>query len=250
MRNFHTQSNGLPEVVDLQPIGRKQVHPPDKPNFSNDPLVEVPLKTFFSERNKWNRMQQNISLALNFTRKQKSNLHEVLNVLELWKGEVSRIGNRQSNIFSLFTDPLIRLSNDKYCNHPLFDDGSTQPLKIHFNLNGKRDFIEIPILPLKSQPNFMSLLGGPTVSSSVPSLSLFESSSSEAMQLLLSLGKTIDLINAKSLNVRRGNRDGASLRGNVSRGEPSTLLDRLYGIMESLGFTHGRGKSIATGNVS
>ena len=112
MRNFHTQSNGLPEVVDLQPIGRKQVHPPDKPNFSKDPLVEAPLKTFFSERNKWSRMQENISLALNYTRKQKSNLHEVLNVLELWKSEVSRIGRKRAtpdcSIASLIPMPSMR----------------------------------------------------------------------------------------------------------------------------------------------
>ena len=241
MRNFHTQSNGLPEVVDLQSIGREQVHPPDKPIFSSDQMVRAPLKTFLSERSKWSRMQENLSLALNYTRKQKSNLHEVLNVLELWKVEVSKIGNRQSRIVSLFTDPF---------NNPLFDDGSTQPLKIHFHLNGKRDLIEIPILPLKAQPNFMSLLGAPTFSSSVPSPSLFESSSSEAIQLLLSLGKTIDLINAKSLNVRSESRDGRPLRRNVVQSESSGLLARLYGIIESLGLTHSRSKSIPTGNVS
>ena len=250
MRNFHTQSNGLPEVVDLQPIGREQVHPHSKPIFSNDQMVRAPLKTIFSERSKWSRMQENLSLALNYTSKQKRNLHEVLNVLELWKVEVSKIGNRQSRIVSLFTDPLIRLSNERYCNHPLFDDGSTQPLKIHFHLNGKRDLIEIPILPLKSQPNFMSLLGAQTLSSSVPSPSLFESSSSEAIQLLLSLGRTIDLINAKSLNVRRESRDGRPLSKNAVQPESSSLLARLYGIIESLGFTHNKSKSFPTGNVS
>ena len=207
MRYFHTHSPHMDSKTDLLSIGRGQaVLPGDSSAFGNE-YSKNRHKDVYSEKDRVSQTRKNLSTAMSFTESQKKALLEISETISLWKAEASMRKSRE-NLACLFQEPLIHLSNRRYLDQYLFDDGSTPPLKVHFSDKGLRGFIEIPILPLKSQHGFNALIASPALSEVNPSSEVFDLCTSEVIQLLLSADKTLNKL--KERESKTG--DGFNLR--------------------------------------
>ena len=207
MRYFHTYSPHQDSKTDLLSIGRGQaVLPEDSSAFENE-YSRDRRKDVYSEKDRVSQIRQNLSTAMSFTESQKKALLEISETISLWKAE-SAMRKSRENLACLFQEPLIHLSNRRYLDQYLFDDGSTPPLKVHFSDKGLRGFIEIPILPLKSQHGFNALIASPALSEVNPSSEVFDLCTSEVIQLLLSADKTLNKLKERASKTG----DGFNLR--------------------------------------
>ena len=207
MRYFHTHSPHMDSKTDLLSIGRGQVVLPEDSSAFGNEYSKNRHNDVYSEKDRVSQTRKNLSTAKSFTESQKKALLEISETISLWKAE-SAMRKSSGNLACLFQDPLIHLSNRRYMDQYLFDDGSTPPLKVHFSDKGLRGFIEIPILPLKSQHGFNALIASPALSEVNPSSEVFDLCTSEVIQLLLSADKTLNKL--KEREAKTG--DGFNLR--------------------------------------
>ena len=207
MRYFHTNSPHMDSKTDLLSIGRGQAVLPEHSSALGNEYSKNRQKDVYSEKDRVSQTRKNLSTAMSFTESQKKALLEISETISLWKAEAAMRKSRE-NLACLFQEPLIHLSNRRYLDQYLFDDGSTPPLKVHFSDKGLRGFIEIPILPLKSQHGFNALIASTTLSKVNPSTEVFDLCTSEVIQLLLSADKTLNKL--KERETKTG--DGFNLR--------------------------------------
>jgi hypothetical protein len=238
MRNLHTHINGSSQLVDLPPIGRGQDPNPLGPYQAADQqLAEKKAPSTYSIRTKWGQMDENLALAKGFVGKQISNLREINKTIDIWSNESSRGSHCTGQIAHVFLGPIERLANDVFINHYLFDDGTTPPLKIHFSINGTRDFLELPVLPLKSQPGFMSLMSFMRIPSGQSSRNLFQTCSAETLQLLIQADSVMDAVNNK-MEITRARRI-RNLRPTVNPNiltKSANLIARILGLSPKIPF--------------
>lgn len=98
----------------------------------------------------------NIKLAGEFLTEQSSGLSEIQQNLMLW----SKSRGRSEVIHTesiVFMQPIESTLLRKYKNVALFGNGTEDPMKLHYLESGRRDYLELHILPLLCQPSFSAL---------------------------------------------------------------------------------------------
>ena len=105
----------------------------------------------FSETSRWEVIERNLTDGLGYLEAQDRNLALLSSLLDQFR---KSLGGRSSTI-SKFRKTQIRLTHEVFArglmdiqckthrNHPLFDDGTSSPLKFHIMRDGRRETIEI-----------------------------------------------------------------------------------------------------------
>jgi hypothetical protein len=155
-------------------------------------------KTFSTIRRK-ERVSENLRMAHSFLSKQLDGLSEIQSTLILW---IKSKAGRQipSGEEMIFMQPIENILGHKFHNIPLFGDGTEDPLKFHYLKNGSRDFLEILIVPLLTQPSIASLRIA-SVQNLFVSTGLLESCGGEVMNQRMNVDSKLSQLNDLSTNL-------------------------------------------------
>ena len=135
----------------------------------------------------------NIKLAGEFLTEQSSGLSEIQQTLMLWCKSRGRSENIHTESI-VFMQPIESTLLRKYKNVALFGDGTEDPMKLHYLDSGRRDYLELHILPLLSQPAFSALRIAAWQKQSIP-LSLLNSCGGEILTQRLLVDSRIGKLN-------------------------------------------------------
>jgi hypothetical protein len=144
-------------------------------------------KTFSTIRRK-ERVSENLRMAHSFLSKQLDGLSEIQSTLILWiKSKAGRqipCGEEM-----IFMQPIENILG-----------GTDDPLKFHYLKNGSRDFLEILIVPLLTQPSIASLRIA-SVQNLFVSTGLLESCGGEVMNQRMNVDSKLSQLNDLSTNL-------------------------------------------------
>ena len=111
----------------------------------------------------------------------------------LWSKSRSRSENIHTESI-VYMQPIESTLLRKYKNVALFGDGTEDPMKLHYLDSGRRDYLELHILPLLSQPAFSALRIAAWQKQSIP-LSLLNSCGGEILTQRLLVDSRIGKLN-------------------------------------------------------
>ena len=100
-------------------------------------------------------IHENIKLAGEFLREQSNGLSKIQQTLMLWSKSRSKSEDIHAESI-IFMQPIESTLLREYLNVPLFEDGTEDPLK-HYLESGRREYLELHILPLLGQASFSAL---------------------------------------------------------------------------------------------
>lgn len=135
----------------------------------------------------------NIKLAGEFLREQSSGLSKIQQTLMLWSKSRSRSEDIHAESI-IFMQPIENTLLREYLHVPLFGDGTEDPLKLHYLEGGRREYLELHILPLLGQASFSALRIAVWQKQCIP-LSLLNSCGGEVMTQRLLVDSRIGKIN-------------------------------------------------------
>jgi hypothetical protein len=135
----------------------------------------------------------NIKLAGEFLREQSSGLSKIQQTLMLWSKSRGRAEDIHTESI-IFMQPIESTLLRKYQNVPLFGDGTEDPLKLHYLESGRREYLELHILPLLGQASFSALRIASCQKQGIP-LSLLNSCGGEVMTQRLQVDSRIGKLN-------------------------------------------------------
>jgi hypothetical protein len=155
-------------------------------------------KTFSTIRRR-ERVSENLSMTHSYLKKQLDGLSEIQNSLILWiKSKADREFHCREEM--IFMQPIENILSHKYHNIPLYGDGTEDPLKFHYLKDGSRDFLEILIVPLLTQPSMASLRIA-FVQNLFVSTGLLESCGGEVMNQRMNVDSKLSQINDLSTSL-------------------------------------------------
>ena len=102
------------------------------------------------------RIHQNLLHAKGFVKLQVDSLKEMESTIILWANNLNN-STAHTQVNSLFLQPISRLTKLTYNGMPAFGNGTEPPLKIYYQKDGQRELLEIPVLPLLSEPAFSQI---------------------------------------------------------------------------------------------
>ena len=159
------------------------------------------------------------------------------NSLRLWRGSLENRDERADQISfpetALYLQTILRLSEEKLFNHPLFGSGVEPPIRIHLILRGQRFTQEVSVNPLLNKPGFCALVHSGR-GSSPPSVTHFDTCETEFLNALLQVGQNGDEITRQMTRIEESSSDTLSfsrVRPNLrSSADVSTLPRYLHWI--------------------
>jgi hypothetical protein len=217
MRNLHTSSHsGLEFNGDTSSIGRGSTLNQLQAGKFKDAVASATQgnsNRSFSHESKWSVMLNNLRLGMNFIDKQNSNLHEMENSLRLWRGSLESRAERAAQSFfpetALYLQSILRLSEEKLFNHPLFGSGVEPPIRIHLVLRGERFAQEVSVNPLLNKPGFCALVHS-GMGASPPSFTHFDSCETEFLNALLQVRQNGDEITRQMTRIEESSTSSLS----------------------------------------
>ena len=218
MRNLHTyNSSGLEFEGGAPSIGRGSTLNQLQAGKFKDTAhgaKQGNAKRSFSDESKWSVMLNNLRQGMQFIEKQNSNLHEMENSLRLWRGSVLDRGKSTERFFipetALYLQTILRLSEEKLFNHPLFGSGVESPIRIHLAMRGERFVQEIPVIPLLNKPGFCALAYSGS-GSSPPSTTHFNTCETEFLNALLQAEQNGDEVRRQMIKIEKLSTDTLTL---------------------------------------
>ena len=158
-------------------------------------------KTFSTIRRR-ERVSENLSMTHSYLRKQLDGLSEIQNSLILWiKSKAEREFHCREEM--IFMQPIENILSHKYHNIPLYGDGTEDPLKFHYLKDGSRDYLEVVVVPLFTQPSIASLRIAFVQNLFIPT-SLLESCGGEIMNQFMNVDSKLSQINDLSTSLGHG----------------------------------------------
>ena len=236
MRNLHTYNNsGLESEGGAPSIGRGSTLNQLQAGKFKDAVASAKQgnsNRSFSHESKWSVMLNNLRQGLQFIDKQNSNLHEMENSLRLWRGSVIDRDKSTDRAFipetALYLQTILRLSEEKLFNHPLFGSGVETPIRIHLVLRGERFAQEIPVIPLLNKPGFCALAHSGS-GSSPPSATHFNTCETELLNALLQVEQNGDEVRRQMTRIEESSTEILSfsrVRPDLRSGADVTTLPR------------------------
>jgi hypothetical protein len=119
--------------------------------LSKDARGDTSRDNTFSETSRWEVIERNLTDGLGYLEAQDSNLALLSSLLDQFRKSLSG----RSSTTSKFRKTQIRITHEVFArglmdiqckthrDHPLFDDGTSSPLKFHIMRDGRRETIEI-----------------------------------------------------------------------------------------------------------
>ena len=171
-------------------------------------------------------MLSNLRQGIQFIDKQNSNLQEMENSLRLWRGSVIDRDKSTDRAFIpetvLYLQTILRLSEEKLFNHPLFGSGVETPIRIHLVLRGERFAQEIPVIPLLNKPGFCALAYSGS-GSSPPSPTHFNTCETEFLNALLQAEQNGDEVRRQMTRIEESSAE--TLTFSRARPDPGSGAD-------------------------
>jgi hypothetical protein len=230
MRAFHTKNQFDLELKGYtSSIGRVSSHPllqVGKFVNSDSSSVHGGNHRPLSSQSKWSVMLKNLNQGLEFMQRQNSNLNEMEKSLSHWRNSLANNKTGVSFSFApetyLYLQAILRFSEEKLFDHPLFGSGFEPPIRIHLNLKGKRFVQEVPVVPLLNQPGFCALVhsGRGTMR---PSDTLFDSCEMEFVNALLMVDRNIEGLRRQLRIIEEKNPRSAFVQPPPNRHERESL---------------------------
>ena len=218
MRNLHTyNSSGLELDGGAPSIGRgstlNQLQAGEFKDTAHYAKQGNAMRSFSNE-SKWSVMLSNLRQGMKFIEKQNSNLHEMENSLRLWRTSVLD-GDKSTNRgfipeTALYLQTILRLSEERLFNHPLFGSGVESPIRIHLAMRGERFVQEIPVIPLLNKPGFCALAYSGS-GSSPPSATHFNTCETEFLNALLQAEQNGDEVRRQMIKIEKLSTDTLTL---------------------------------------
>ena len=178
-------------------------------------------KSFSTIRRK-ERVTENLQLTHTYLRKQTDGLSEIHDTLMLWMDSKAG-GDDQVGMQKIFMQPIENILNYSYRNIPLYGDGTEDPMKLHFLKDGARDYLEVVVVPLLSQPSISSLRIA-FVQDLIAPVSLLESCGGEVMNQRIHVDSKLRKVDELSKDLSNGCKEGVPLRCN-NRTSSNILFD-------------------------
>jgi len=236
MRNLHTYNNsGLEFEGGAPSIGRGSTLNQLQVGKFKDAVAsgkQGNSNRSFSHESKWSVMLSNLRQGIQFIDKQNSNLHEMENSLRLWRGSVIDRDKPTDRAFipetALYLQTILRLSEEKLFNHPLFGSGVETPIRIHLVLRGERFAQEIPVIPLLNKPGFCALAYSGS-GSSPPSPTHFNTCETEFLNALLEVEQNGDEVRRQMTRIEESSAETLTFsraRPDLRSGADVTTLPR------------------------
>ena len=207
MRNLHTHNNSDLELGDgTSSIGRGnspnhlQVGKPK--GILTNPEQPDPTRSF-SHESKREVMLRNLRQGMKFVDKQHENLLEMEHSLRFWRDGLSDkdLDRTVPPETVLFLQTILRLSEEKLYNHPLFGSGVEKPIRIHLSMRGERFQQEIPVIPLHNRPGFCALAHSGS-GRAPPSSSHFDACETEFLNALLTVEKVANEVRVNMTKIQ------------------------------------------------
>lgn len=216
MRTFESSKIPASPSIEVEnPSGQRFANPgvlPTPPGFGELGMSKA-SKSFSTFRRK-ERVSRNLRLTLTYLRRQLDGLSGIQSTLMLWMNSKTG-GDDQVGVQKIFMQPIENILNFSYHNIPLYGDGTEDPMKLHYLNNGTRDFLEVEVVPLLSQPSISSLRIAFAQDLVVP-ISLLESSGGEVMNQRLYVGSKLQKVDELSKDLSNGCKEGVPLGTNNS----------------------------------
>jgi hypothetical protein len=235
MRNLHTYNHSGSELESgASSIGRgnhTQLQAGKLKGAESSIQAHVSDRSF-SHESKWSVMLRNLRQGIQFMEKQSSNLHEMESALRLWSDSVRDrdkwVGHACIPETALYLQTILRLSDEKLFNHPLFGSGVEPPIRIHLALRGERITQEINVIPLRNKAGFCALAHSGS-GSSPPSPSHFNTCQTEFLNALLQVEQDGDEIKQLIATIHENSLAPLSFtEARTHRSDANSQLPRLF----------------------
>lgn len=157
----------------------------------------------FSSSSRQTVMIRNLQNGLSYVNKQYNNLIEINNHIRSIVSSNYKSRLNSENVWSIYLDSIVVLSEERFTNFSLFGNGSEPPIRIHLIQDGVRFIHKIPVNQLLNCLHFQSLLHSGT-QLDPPSENLLHSCIQEVVQQMLltdrEIKKVSDILNVFNSN--------------------------------------------------
>jgi len=222
MRTFESSKISTYPTVEtdkLSAVRFTNLENPTSPPGFGELGLHTNTKTFSTIRRR-ERVSENLSMTHSYLKKQLEGLSEIQNSLILWiKSKAGREFHCREEM--IFMQPIENILSHKYHNIPLYGDGTEDLLKFHYLKDGSRDYLEVVIVPLFTQPSIASLRIAYVQNLIIPT-SLLESCGGEVMNQRMNVDSKLSQINDLSNRLYQGLEREVPIR--PSRSSASNIL--------------------------
>ncbi len=147
--------NQTTEINRINTFGQGSVFPSTKHNHG---VGRNKTKVLFSSNSRQTVMRKNLQEGLIYVNKQYNNLIEINNHIRSIVSSHYNSRLNSENVWSIYLDSIVVLSEERFSNFSLFGNGSEPPIRIHLIQDGVRSIHEIPVNHLLNCLHFQSLL--------------------------------------------------------------------------------------------